>query len=316
MMPTMRLGILALLFVIGCGKDPGVGDDQPPMDAPSTPDAYVPPDGYTKLIGRTWNLALGARDIYRCARLTVPQDMYITNIQAQAPDGTHHTVLSIASAGTAGPDGEYDCRVDSLGMVMLYASGVGTSPLDFPQDVGIKISAGQQVHLNLHLYNSGDEALSGESAIWVKAQATPPPTLAEMVFVGPLQFTIQPDTIDPSPQIITRTCDASTAYTLFAIWPHMHKLATHQKLELAHTSGTTTTTTTLHDMPYTFFEQRYWLKSPLVQVAAGDRLTVTCSYDNMTGAPVSFGDSSDKEMCFSGLYRYPARGSSLFECPF
>ena len=311
MMPRMRLGILALLFVIGCGKNPMGGDDEPPIDAPSNPDAYVPPNGFTRLIGRTWSLPIGARDIYRCARVTVAQDTYITNIEAEAPLGTHHTVLSIVSGNVAGPDGEYDCTVNSLGMVMLYASGVGTSPLNFPSGVGIKISAGQQIHLNLHLYNAGDNAISGESAIWVKSQPTPPPTLAEMVFLGPLQMRIEADSPTyPPPQIVTDTCSAPSNYSLFAVWPHMHKLAIHQKLELNHGG----TKTVLHDMPYSFYEQTYWLKDPIVQVATGDTLTVTCSYSNTTGAAVMWGDSSDEEMCFAGLYRYPARNSSLFEC--
>ncbi len=87
-------------------------------------------------------------------RFTVPADTYVTDIVAQAPAGTHHTVLSIAgSTGTAGADGEQDCSVGTLGMVMLYASGVGTDPLNFPAGVGLKITAGTQVHLNLHLFN-------------------------------------------------------------------------------------------------------------------------------------------------------------------
>ena len=81
------------------------GDDvQPPMDGNGgTADAYVfePPTGYTKLISRTWTLAAGEHDIYRCVRIHVPTDTYITSIIAQAPPGTHHTVLSIAISGFA-----------------------------------------------------------------------------------------------------------------------------------------------------------------------------------------------------------------------
>jgi hypothetical protein len=29
---------------------------------------------------------------------------------------------------------------------------------------------------------------------------------------------------------------------------------------------------------------------------------------------VTFGDSSNKEMCFVGLYQYPAAGAGLFDC--
>ncbi|HEY5951729.1 MAG TPA: hypothetical protein VIV40_39815, partial [Kofleriaceae bacterium] len=263
--------------------------------------------GYTKLIGRTWSLTAGQTDIYRCLRLTIPTDMYVTDIQAQAPNGTPHTVLSIAGAnGTGGADGEQDCSVQTLGMVMLYASGVGTSPLNFPSGVGVKIAAGTQIHLNLHLYNAADEAISGESAIWVKSQPTPTPTLAEMVFAGPIgQWSI-----DPGADTMQGTCSITKAYTIFALWPHMHKLATEQKIELVRGG----VTTVLHDMPYQFAEQKYWLQSPEIQLQANDKINVTCYYNNTTGGKVYFGDSSDDEMCFGGMYRYPAANSSLF-CP-
>ena len=120
MMPPMRTTLWGLVVLAaatslaGCGKEVmGGGDDGPgTMDdaSTSTPDAWVPPAGYTKLIGRSWSLPVGAKDIYRCVRVTIPADTYITSIIAQAPNGTHHTVLSIAGAnGTAGPDGEQDC---------------------------------------------------------------------------------------------------------------------------------------------------------------------------------------------------------------
>jgi hypothetical protein len=280
-----------------------------PSDAPSgMDDAYVPPSGYTKLIGRTWSLQPGDTDIYRCVRVTIPEDMYITAIEAEAPNGTHHTVLSIAGAnGTSGPDGEQNCTVGTLGTQMLYASGVGTSPLEFPTDVGIKVAAGTQIHLNLHLYNAGDEAISGESAIWVKSQPTPPPTLAEMVFAGPLQFTIGTGSDE-----VTGECTINKAYSVFALWPHMHKMATHQKIELLRGSDEPVI---LHDMPYQFGEQKYWPQDPMIQLQPQDKIRVTCSYNNTTGHQLSFGDSSDDEMCFGGMYRYPASGSNLF-CPF
>ena len=315
---TYIRAVLKTLFVItlvhvatGCGGGSATpGDDAPVIDAPSvTPiDAPPVPEGFTRLIGRTWDLQAGQLDTYRCVRITIPSDMYITNIVAQAPAGTHHTVLSIAGAnGTAGADGEQDCSVSTLGMVMLYASGVGTSPLDFPSGVGIKVTAGQQIHLNLHLFNATDNPLSGDSAILVKSQPTPPPTLAEMVFAGAFRILLPANN---QPANVTGGCVASAPYTLFAVWPHMHKIATHQKVEL--TRGGTTTV--LHDLAYTFEEQKYYLKTPEVQVQTGDRIDVTCTFVNNTGGLVTFGDSSNKEMCFSGLYRYPAANSGLFQC--
>lgn len=277
-------------------------------------DAFVPDPGYTKLISRTWTMPAGQPDTYRCVRVTLTEDTYLTNIMAQAPLGTHHTVLSIAGGnGTSGPDGEQNCGVGTLGMVMLYASGVGTSPLDFPTDVGVKILAGTQIHLNLHLFNASDEPLSGESGIWVKKQSTPPPILAEMVFAGAFAFSI------PGNGMTTRKtggCNVpttGTGFTLFALWPHMHQIATHSKFEIVR-SGVTQPIV-LHDMPYSFNEQTYWKQDPEFQVMPGDQIKVTCSWVNPTGSPtITFGDSSNKEMCFTGMYRYPAADAGLFQC--
>ncbi|HEX5063529.1 MAG TPA: hypothetical protein VFV99_29330, partial [Kofleriaceae bacterium] len=82
-MTLTRVGLLVALAA--CGKDPATaGDDE------STPDAgEITPTGYTRLIGRTWELPAGA-NIYKCARVTVPADMYITTIIVKKPLGTHH----------------------------------------------------------------------------------------------------------------------------------------------------------------------------------------------------------------------------------
>ncbi len=310
MMRAMRLLLAVILFAMACGGG-GVnsdgGDDAPPAADASMPDAFEPPAGFTRLIGRTWTLPAGATDTYRCARFTVAADTYITNIIAQAPFGTHHTVMSISDGGTAGPDGDYNCNVGELGMVMLYASGVGTSPLDFPAGVGVKVPAGTQVHLNLHLFNATDTPISGDSGILIKSQATPPAMLAEMVFAGTFLFQIPPNSTNHP---VSGGCTANTSYTLFAVWPHMHQFATRSKLELTR-SGTTTV---LHDGAYSFEEQNYYLKTPEVQVQAGDQLKVTCTYTNPTAQTVRFGESSNEEMCFSGLYRYPAANAGLFQC--
>lgn len=308
----MLLGLLLVAATaVGCGSDgnPGGGGDDapPPPDSMGTPDTPPLPDGYTRLIGRTWSLQAGAQDVYRCVRLTIPQDMYITSIMAQAPLGTHHTVLSIVTSSS--PDGEQDCFASTgvLGAVMLYASGVGTSPLDFPSNVGIKIAAGTKIHLNLHLYNASDEVLNGDSAILVKAQATPPPMLAEMVFAGTQNFMI-PEAAQPYTK--TTTCSLNSPYKLFAVWPHMHQLALHQKVELIRGG----TPTVLHDLAYDFEEQKYYLKTPEVELQQSDQLRISCTWLNTTGVEVRFGDSSDEEMCFTGLYRYPATNSGIFSC--
>lgn len=311
-----KLALAALLITFGCGKDPAVmggGDDTPVVDAPGMQGGgFTPPAGYTKLIGRSWSIPAGGKDSYKCVRITVPTDMYITDIIAQAPLGTHHTVLSFASGNAAGADGEQDCSVGTIGRNMMYASGVGTDPFSFPTDVGLKIPANTQIHLNLHLYNASEDPMSDESAIWVKSQSTPTPMLAEMVFAGKIAFSVQ----GGGDRVITGGCTVAQGqgFNLFALWPHMHKLATHSKFEITRPNANgPATTTVLWDEAYDFNEQKYYPQTPEFQVQPGDQIKVTCSYHN-PGSTVTFGDSSDNEMCFTGMYRYPSQNASLTQC--
>lgn len=235
----MKFSRAAVLIVVAaCGKEAATAGDDEPADAGGD----ATPSGYTRLIGRTWEVAPGD-NVYKCARVTVPEDMYITAISVERPAGTHHTLLTIAGAnGTAGPDGEQDCGATNIGMYMLYAAGAGTPPLALPDGVGVKVSAGQQLHLNLHLLNSSDETLTGDSAILVKTQPEPPAMLAEMVLAGPLELDIPPTN---QPVSFTGECTATSPYTLFAVWPHMHTFGTKQQVELVHGE----TVTMLHDKP-------------------------------------------------------------------
>jgi hypothetical protein len=51
-----------------------------------------------------------------------------------------------------------------------------------------------------------------------------------------------------------------------------------------------------------------------VQVAAGDSISVECTYLNTTDRVVMWGDSSLAEMCFAGAGAYPSTNSGGFPC--
>src|SRR5688572_10354170 len=95
---TQIFGLLLFtVAAVGCGSGGGGDDDDTTVDAAGDGDGQIPAD-YVDLIGRGWSLPAGATDTYRCARLTLNEDTYITSFMADAPLGTHHTVVSIASS--------------------------------------------------------------------------------------------------------------------------------------------------------------------------------------------------------------------------
>jgi hypothetical protein len=192
-------------------------------------------------------------------------------------------------------DGAFPCG-PTLGSNMVYASGVGTSDLEFPPGVAAKIEAGTQLLLNLHLFNTTATEMTGDSGTLVRTVPAASVT-QEAAFILPGQNNIL---LPPNTQTtIKGQCTYSGDATLFAVWPHMHKLGVHSLITY---QGAVTKT--LHDAPYKFGEQTNYMIAPLA-VKTGDMLRFECSYLNNTPNTVTFGDSSNQEMCFIGIYQYP-----------
>ena len=304
-MIRMAFALAIVLSIVGCkgGTNPGGDDDDDGADAGI--DAPPIEEGWTELIGRDWTVPPGADDTYKCRRIQMTQDMWISGFRAVAPFGTHHTVVTISSGGQTG---DYDCSVLNLDNQMLYASGVATDELLFPPDVAIQVQAGQYINLNLHLFNATDDPITGRSGILVKTSDTEPLHKADMMFAGNMRFSIEPG----DNKIVEGGCEQTRAdYQVFTLWPHMHQFAKHQKVVVTPAGQDPMT---LLDEPYSFLEQRNYPMATL-SLPMGSRIDVTCTYNNNTNPPVNipFGDSSNQEMCFTGMYKYPA-GGGLFQC--
>jgi hypothetical protein len=289
---TMRSLLASLLVLAACGVPPtpfGSGSDSG-SGSGSGSSAYVP------LITNSWSLPASTEE-YLCVRQTVQSDMYIKAIEPIAPVGTHHSVLEAGSA--TGPDGTTLCSSEFVNP-SLFASGVGTGPLELPDGVAIHLVAGEQLLLNLHLFNSTDDAMTGTSGISIiPTDAADVQQEAGAVLAGKTEGLV----VVPGASTQTGTCTTGAGSTIFAAAPHMHLLGTH--LTATYTPPGGGTATTLIDEDYSFDAQNYLPQSPMIQTQAGGKLTVVCSYFNPTGAPVYFGESTTDEMCFSMTLEYP-----------
>jgi hypothetical protein len=301
---AMKAVLVALVVVAACKPDTsGTG----PVDAhggPGTLDGATA-DGWTPLISRSWTLPAGATNTYKCTRIQVANDLWIAGFRAASPVGTHHSLLTISTVNTT--TGDYDCSAGSLDPQMLYAAGVGTDDLMFPTGVAMHVTAGTYLNLNLHLFNATDNTLADASGVLVKIVA--PADVeheADMTFSG--TFSIQVPS-DGQPHVAQGGCTAPHDWHIFTLWPHMHQTATHQTWTYTRPGGTPTA---LLNDDFQFTEQRnYRIADTLIH--QGDAIQTVCSYVNNTGSLMTWGDGSDKEMCFTGIYKYPA-GGGLFQC--
>lgn len=297
----MRAWFAALaVSVIGCGPGGGLGDDDPAVDASiDTPGG----DGFTTLIEREWTVD-NQREAYVCTRVKVEHDMYISAFGAMSPTGTHHEFLTISTPDS--PLGDYECPNSNIEPQLMFAGGINTDAFQFPPGVAIKLTAGTLINLRLHLFNASDGALSGTSGVRVKTMAAADVVHeADMVFAGHKGFTIP---ASPAPFNVTGGCAVPGQWHILGLWPHMHGYGTHQKVVVKR--GGNVMMTPL-DADYEFDHQKnYAMADTTLQI--NDQIQVTCTYVNTTSPmqTIAEGDGYSTEMCLTGIYKYPAGGSS------
>jgi hypothetical protein len=255
---------------------------------------------WTPLIGRTVTMP-GATEGYKCTRIAVPGDLYITGFRTTAKSVVR--ALITVSSG-AGSTGDYDCNAGSLDNALIYASSVGTDDFTFPAGFGIHVLAGQFLNLNLHIVNTAAEAVTETDQILVQAGiAADITTPTEMVLLGTFQINIPHDGVTHTATGYFYTGEQR----LLALLPLMQTHGTHQNVTRIESSGTET----ILDVD---FDPTMQVFHPLSQVFlhSGDRLQVVCSYINSGSQTATYGESWDNETCFSAMYLAPDAGQSLF----
>lgn len=319
-MKTSILGVMLVTGLLGAGACGGGGGQPPGDDTPDaaggddTPDAD--PDGWQVLASGTWTLptpTTGNTDFYYCIYATIPRDIYVKAFRPLIPPGTHHTVATFLDAGDSHADGIFPCNVSTNGQNMFYGSGVGSPDFIFPTGVGLHFTAGQRVLINLHLYNATDGELTGTSGTLFQ-EATPAEIQheAEIILAGPtINLNVPPGSTVQSGTCHLSNTGLSQPVQVFSLSQHMHKLGTHLKSTVTRGGGSFD----LQDIDYAFESQTFQLVTPTVELEPTDVLTTYCSYDNTTGSTVTFGESSDDEMCFTDLFYYPAQQAD-FICTF
>jgi hypothetical protein len=270
----------AILLVAACSSEPA-----------SIPQGFVP------LLAGDWSLPAGDEGYY-CVRYTPTEDLYIHAYRPIAPVGTHHTALAYALNG--GPDGGFPCEASDAGFRLIFGSGVGTDAYELPDGVAMKVPAGEQIILNLHLYNTSDAVLAGRSGVEIERMA-PEDVVHEAETIYALNFDLQ---ASPGVSTTVGECTVDADSTIFGTFPHMHRLGTHLKGAAMRAGGAEV----FHDVAYDFETQLNYRVGP-VEVARGEKVQYECTFNNPGTQTVGFGDSTDDEMCVLGMYRYPARGS-------
>jgi hypothetical protein len=292
------LGICGFtLLLAACGSDPSSPTSK---SSSSTPKKEEPSgqttEAYTRVIEGTWTLPAGKENPNFCVKKALTEDIYVHAIRPVHPPGTHHTLLTIGDAS--------DNCTTAVATGFIYAAGVGTEGLTLPDGVALKLPAGRVLNLGLHIYNTSDQELTGTSAMEIVAMDPKDVEYeADSVLAGPVGFSLPPH----QRSVVTHDCQLNSDQTVYALFPHMHQWGVHLKTTV--TMGGAPKV--IHDGDYQFNEQFQIPIDPFLQLTTGDSVRTECTYDNDTDHEITFGESSDTEMCFSVLFRYPKQPTSI-----
>ncbi len=270
---------LALAAAVGCeqGSD---GDGGGGADGGGGSGGEVAK--YTVLIAGEWQLEPYSEEVAKRFTVPIERDLYVRAIRPLSPEGTHHSGLGISRLGKS---------------TSVFAAGLGTDALELPPGVALKLPAGSSLVLELHIFNPGGEPLSGTSGVEViEVEERDVTETADVFLAGPIALELPPN----AESTVRSTCIVGAPYTLFALMPHMHQLGSHLRTVVRRDGEEIV----LHDEAFSFEQQTVRLLDPIA-LSAGDQIVTECTFDNSTPLSVSWGESSNDEMCFSVLYRYP-----------
>ena len=293
-----------VVFALAACSSPAQHAADAPVDMAMIDTAL--PDGWQSLVQGNWSLAPGTEN-YFCVYATVPRDVYIKALRPLSPLGTHHTVLTLYQ-GSSPPDGVVPCDFGTNGQNMIFGSGVGAPDFTFPSGVGLHLVKGQRLLLNLHMFNTTDQPLAGTSGtLFQEATAAEVANVAELVLAGPTFGLSVPPGVSTQSGPCHISNITSQPIQVFALSQHMHKLGTHMRSVIARG----TASFDLQDVAYNFEQQSFQLTPSPITLMPGDLLTTSCTYNNPTTNTVTFGESTNNEMCFTDLFYYPAQGASF-----
>ena len=137
------------------------------LDAAVADEPGGPESQWVPLIGRSWTMPAGT-EAYRCRRIQVQSDMYITGFRVRCRHRRVFTMTRQRVVDVLVPLGDYDCSPNNLDQRVIYASGIGTNDLEFPLGVGVHLHAGDYVNVNLSLANEGTKPADGIAGVLVR----------------------------------------------------------------------------------------------------------------------------------------------------
>ena len=236
-------------------------------------------------------------EVFKCQNFANPfggQDTDIDEYDEQMTEGSHHMFLFFAAGAT--DSAVADCSAGGLTFGPYpFGAQTPTATLTYPDGVGSRIPGTMGFMMNAHFLNA--TAKDFQATLTVTMHVAEPGSVkqyAGVVFMNNISLVIPPTN---TPYQATSSCILPQDMYVLESTAHMHQRADSF---VATTGGQTlyTTQSWSNAVP-----EKY---TPPMQLKAGTDIDWTCTYTNDTGAPLTFGESAERNvMCIYMMQFYP-----------
>lgn len=241
---------------------------------------------------------------YVCWSFTIPpgaSEQYVVRFEHLIDNSQylHHTLFFRNRAADA-PVGPFGCGSPELDWDMVSGWAPGQPDESMPMGVGVRAFPGDQFILQAHYDQVAVMGQTDQSGIRLIMTDQPGLQEAAVLWAGGAWT----NGIEGSNVMRRGTRTMNTPFTMFSVFPHMHKLGTRITLEIRRSGQSNWEM--VGEVPAWSFDDQPKITIPFQfqSVRSGDTLRTTCWWDTM-GRSVGFGEASDDEMCFNFINHYP-----------
>ena len=292
-----------------------------PARAPQTDGAWAPPtlDRVDLTLVPAGPVEMrAAPDDYRCVLIEWPytEDVWVTGFEVR-PDNlatVHHVIPFLIEPGdadtyraldAADPGEGYTCYggpggdIDSLARTRWlgsWAPGSGATVL--PEGFGLRVPPGSLVALQLHYNGDGTEG-PDQSAVDLRIEESPQrwadvQPWTDIAWVAGLGMEIPAGTTGVS-HTFRYTAQRGDRFAFRSASLHMHQLGRAAEMKVLRANGDEECL--VRTDRWDFNWQRSADFATPVEVAPGDEIVLSCTWDNPGSADVGWGEGTGDEMC-------------------
>jgi hypothetical protein len=243
------------------------------------------------------------KETTRCyyANLRNPSPIDVARFQTAQRTGQHH--FNIFASDLTFDDGFQRCPTNEelfVGARPIVDGSGGSVDYPFPGGMAYRLEPNTLLIFQLHWINPTASPAEQQFVLNLHTPPEPPKTLVDIYGFTNFRIDIPPN----EAKVETKECAVYDSIGLLTMSAHFHARGTLATAELIPAAGA----------PRSLYETRSWddpdvvVFPEAVRVIEGDRIRFACHYENREDRRVTYGPSSDDEMCFVFGYYFPKVG--------